>query len=63
MTQINKRTLNTEHGNDDLALYPLRRAPKGGTGGVHDADAEGSYPEDQEEGGADQDPPARSRCC
>lgn len=41
--------------------FHLCRAPKGGAGGVHGADAQSSYSEDQEEGGPDQDSPAGSR--
>lgn len=38
------------------------RASEGTAGGVHEADAKGPYPEDQEERGPDQDPPVGSFC-
>lgn len=47
---------------NDLSVGAVYRASEGTAGGVHEADAKGPDPEDQEERGPHQDSPAGSLC-
>lgn len=57
-----KATVHTARDTNDPSVRAVYRASEGTAGGVHEADAKGPDPEDQEERGPHQDSPAGSFC-